>query len=57
MKLLDSYIEPQEGADLAWDAIVEWLDRYRLELDSEAELVINECILHVLTHAELREIK
>ena len=39
MKLADSYIDPQEGALLAWDAIHEWLDRYRLEADSETEPV------------------
>ncbi|NCW70484.1 MAG: hypothetical protein EBV86_18345 [Marivivens sp.] len=39
MKLADSHIDAQEGALLAQDAIAEWLDRYRLELDSETEQV------------------
>lgn len=57
MKLADSYIDAQEGALLAWDAIHEWLDRYRLEADSETEQVIYEGILDALKRAELREIK
>ena len=57
MKLADSYIDPQEGALLAWDAIHEWLDRYRLEADSETEQVVYESILETLKRAELRELK
>jgi hypothetical protein len=57
MKLADSHIDAQEGALLAQDAIAEWLDRYRLELDSESEQVIYESILDTLKRAELRELK
>ena len=57
MKLADSCIDPQEGALLAWDAIHEWLDRYRLEADSETEQVVYEGILDALKRAELRELK
>jgi len=57
MKLADSYIDPQAGALLAQDAIREWLDRYRLELDCESETVIYESILEGLKRAELREFK
>ena len=57
MKLADSYIDPQAGALLAQDALAEWLDRYRLELDSETEQVIYESILETLKRAELRELK
>lgn len=57
MKLADSYIDPQAGALLAQDAIAEWLDRYRLELDSESEQVIYESILDTLKRADLIEIK
>lgn len=57
MKLADSYIDPQAGALLAQDALTEWLDRYRLELDSETEQVIYESILDTLKRAELRELK
>ena len=57
MKLADSYIDPAAGALLAQDAIAEWLDRYRLELDSESEQVIYESILETLKRAELRELK
>ena len=57
MKLADSHIDAQEGALLAQDAIAEWLDRYRLELDSETEQVIYESILEALKRAELRELK
>ena len=57
MRLADSYIDAQEGALLAQDAIAEWLDRYRLELDSETEQVIYESILDSLKRAELRELK
>lgn len=57
MKLADSYIDPQAGALLAQDAIAEWLDRYRLELDCESETVIYESILDTLKRAELRELK
>ena len=57
MKLADSYIDPQEGALLAQDAIAEWLDRYRLELDSETEKVIYESIIEVLKRADLLEVK
>ena len=42
MRLADSYIDAQEGALLAQDAIAEWLDRYRLQLDSQTEQVIYE---------------
>ena len=57
MKLADSYIDAQEGALLAQDAIAEWLDRYRLELDSETEQVIYEGILDSLKRADLVERK
>tara|TARA_Y100000004_G_scaffold78547_1_gene88413 strand:- start:1021 stop:1194 length:174 start_codon:yes stop_codon:yes gene_type:complete len=57
MKLADSYIDAQEGALLAYDAIAEWLDRYRLELDSETEQVIYEGILDSLKRADLIERK
>jgi hypothetical protein len=57
MKLADSYIDAQEGALLAQDAIAEWLDRYRLELDSETEQIIYEAILDSLKRADLVELK
>ncbi len=57
MKLVDSYIDPQEGALLAQDAIAEWLDRYRLELDSQTEQVIYEGIMDALKRADLVELK
>ena len=57
MKLADTFIDPQAGALLAQDAIAEWLDRYRLELDSETEQVMYESILETLKRAELRELK
>ena len=57
MKLADSYIDAQEGALLAQDAITQWLDRYRLELDSETEQVIYESILDSLKRANLLEVK
>ena len=57
IKLADSYIDAQEGALLAQDAIAEWLDRYRLELDSETEQIIYEGILDSLKRADLIERK
>ena len=57
MKLADSYIDPQEGALLAQDAIAEWLDRYRLELDCQTEQIIYEGILDALKRADLIELK
>ena len=57
MNLADSHIDPQAGALLAQDAIAEWLDRYRLELDSETEQVIYESILDSLKRADLVELK
>lgn len=57
MKLADSHIDAQEGALLAQDAIAEWLDRYRLELDSETEQVIYEGIMDSLKRADLVELK
>lgn len=57
MKLADSYIDPQEGALLAQDAIAEWLDRYRLQLDSETEQIIYESIIEALKRADLVELK
>mgnify|MGYP003342579388 CR=1 FL=1 len=57
MKLADTFIDPQAGALLAQDAIAEWLDRYRLELDSESETVIYESILETLKRADLVELK
>ena len=57
MKLADTFIDPQAGALLAQDALAEWLDRYRLELDSETEQVIYESILDTLKRAELRKLK
>ena len=57
MKLADSYIDPQEGALLAQDAIAEWLDRYRLELDFETEQVIYEGIIDALKRADLVQLK
>ncbi len=57
MKLADSYIDAQEGALLAQDAIAEWLDRYRLELDSQTEQVIYEGIMDSLKRADLIELK
>ena len=57
MKLADTYIDAQEGALLAYDALAEWLDRYRLELDSKTEQVIYESILDSLKRADLVELK
>ena len=57
MRLADSYIDAQEGALLAQDAIAEWLDRYRLELDSQTEQVIYEGIMDALKRADLIERK
>ena len=57
MQLADTFIDPQAGALLAQDAISEWLDRYRLELDSETEQVIYESILEALKRADLVELK
>ena len=57
MKLADSYIDAQEGALLAQDAIAEWLDRYRLELDSQTEQIIYESILEALKRADFVELK
>ena len=57
MRLADSYIDPAAGALLAQDAITEWLDRYRLELDSETEQIIYESILDSLKRADLVELK
>ena len=57
MKLADNYIDAQEGALLAQDAIAEWLDRYRLELDSQTEQVIYEGIMDALKRADLIERK
>ena len=57
MKLADTFIDPQAGALLAYDALAEWLDRYRLELDSETEQVIYESILEALKRADLVELK
>ena len=56
MKLVDSYIDAQEGALLAQDAIAEWLDRYRLELDSQTEQVIFVGIMDALKRADLVEV-
>ena len=57
MKLADSYIDAQEGALLAQDAIAEWLDRYRLELDSKTEQVIYKSIIEALKRGNLCQIK
>ncbi len=57
MKLADTFIDPQAGALLAQDAIAEWLDRYRLELDCESETVIYESILETLKRADLVQLK
>ena len=57
MKLADSYIDAQEGALLAQDAVAEWLDRYRLELDSETEQIIYESVHEALKRADLVELK
>tara|TARA_A100001201_G_scaffold126874_1_gene111439 strand:+ start:266 stop:439 length:174 start_codon:yes stop_codon:yes gene_type:complete len=57
MKLADSYIDASAGALLAQDAISEWLDRYRLELDSQTEQIIYEGILDSLKRADLIEVK
>tara|TARA_R100001509_G_scaffold135897_1_gene89671 strand:+ start:293 stop:466 length:174 start_codon:yes stop_codon:yes gene_type:complete len=57
MKLADSYIDPAAGALLAYDALAEWLDRYRLQLDSQTEQVIYEGILDALKRADLVELK
>ena len=57
MRLADTYIDAQEGALLAQDAIAEWLDRYLLELDSETEQIIYEGILDALKRAEVIAIK
>ena len=57
MKLADTYIDAQEGALLAYDALAEWLDRYRLQLDSQTEQVIYEGIMDALKRADLDELK
>ena len=57
MKFPDCFIDPQEGALLAQDAIAEWLDRYRLELDCETEQIIYESILEGLKRGNLEPIQ
>ena len=57
MKLADTFIDPQAGALLAQDAIHEWLDRYRLELDCQSEQFVYESILDALKLADLIELK
>jgi hypothetical protein len=57
MKFADSYIDAQDGALLAVDAITEWLDRYRLEIDPQTEQVIYEGIMDALKRADLVELK
>ena len=57
MKLANSYIDAAAGALLAQDAIAEWLDRYRLELDQETEQILYEAILEALNRADLLEVK
>ena len=57
MQIADTFIDPAAGALLAQDAIAEWLDRYRLELDSETEQLIYDGILDSLKRADLIELK
>ena len=57
MQIADTFIDPAAGALLAQDAIAEWLDRYRLELDSETEQLIYDSILDSLKRADLIELK
>ena len=57
MKLAEFNLDAMDGADKAWDAIHEWLDRYRLEADSETEQIVYEGIMDALKRAELRELK
>ena len=57
MKFADSHIDAQDGALLAVDAITEWLDRYRLEIDPQTEQVIYEGIFDCLKRADLVELK
>ena len=57
MQIADTFIDPAAGALLAQVAIAEWLDRYRLELDSETEQLIYDGILDSLKRADLIELK
>ena len=57
MKFADSHIDAQDGALLAVDAITEWLDSYRLEIDPQTEQVIYEGIFDCLKRADLVELK
>ena len=57
MQIADTFIDPAVGALLAQDAIAEWLDRYRLQLDSQTEQVIYEGIMDALKRADLVELQ
>ena len=57
MQIADTFIDPAAGALLAQDAIAEWLDRYRLQLDSQTEQVIYEGIMDALKRADLVELQ
>ena len=41
MKLAEFNLDAMDGADKAWDAIHEWLDRYGIEISAT-----DECDLH-----------
>ena len=55
MKLADSYIDAQEGALLAWDAIHEWLDRYGIEISATDECDLHNEIHHMLKNIEVKQ--
>jgi len=55
MKLAEFNLDAMDGADKAWDAIHEWLDRYGIEISPTDECELHNEIHHMLKNIEVKQ--
>lgn len=55
MKLAEFNLDAMDGADKAWDAIHEWLDRYGIEISATDECELHNEIHHILKNVEVKQ--
>ncbi len=57
MKLAEFNLDAMDGADKAWDAIHEWLDRYGIEISPTDECDLHNEIHHMLKNIEVKQVR
>ena len=57
MKLAEFNLDAMDGADKAWDAIHEWLDRYGIEISASDETQLHNEIWYMLKNVEAMNVR